>query len=334
MKKPVKILLIILCCLVVLAAAVFTAMKLSAAHRSSPSDVRHYETDNPFVVDRTYISAHRSGGGIAPESTMMAFKNCVESSGFSVETFEFDLHITKDGVLVLLHDDDLDRTSDSEYVFGRPGVRPSEMTFEELRQLNMGADYTDKNGEKPYASLHGDDVPEDLRILSLRQALEYLSSNGDYTYIIEIKDGGDDGRKGVDILWDTLLDLGLERKAVFGTFHKEVSAYVDETYPDMLRSTSIPEVIAFWWAAITGSRSYEPPCRVLQIPFTDDYLKYGINLATATVINYAHSHGMAVQYWTINDPGDMEYLLSMGADCIMTDHPDVLYALMNGRSSQ
>ena len=38
---------------------------------------------------------------------------------------------------------------------------------------------------------------------------------------------------------------------------------------------------------------------------------------------------MAVQYWTINDPGDMAYLASMGADCIMTDYPDVLYSVLH-----
>ncbi|MBE6949527.1 MAG: hypothetical protein E7456_06755 [Ruminococcaceae bacterium] len=84
----------------------------------------------------------------------------------------------------------------------------------------------------------------------------------------------------------------------------------------------------FYIAAITNSDSYEPPCSVLQIPFCDEYLKYGINLGTATVVNYAHEHDMAVQYWTVNDPEEMEYLISIGADCIMTDYPDRLSAVI------
>lgn len=89
-------------------------------YRSDSEDVIAYETDNPFVAadGNTLISAHRSGGGIMPEETMMAFKNCAENENFTVDWFEFDLHITKDNVLVLLHDDTLDRTSDSETVFG------------------------------------------------------------------------------------------------------------------------------------------------------------------------------------------------------------------------
>lgn len=56
----------------------------------------------------------------------------------------------------------------------------------------------------------------------------------------------------------------------------------------------------------------------LQIPTTD----YTVNLGTSRLVNYAHKHDIAVQYWTINDPDEMTYLQSIGADAIMTDVPD------------
>ena len=56
----------------------------------------------------------------------------------------------------------------------------------------------------------------------------------------------------------------------------------------------------------------------LQIPTTD----YTVNLGTSRLVNYAHKHDIAVQYWTINDPEEMAYLQSIGADAIMTDVPD------------
>ena len=112
---------------------------------------------------------------------------------------------------------------------------------------------------------------------------------------------------------------------MFGTFHKEVSEYVDEKYPDLARSTSIAEVFDFWTAALNDDEDYVPPCNVLQIPFCAPYKNLGINLGTAQMINYAHKHNMAVQYWTVNDEEDMKYLIDMGADCIMTDYPDKLY---------
>ncbi|MBQ7810325.1 MAG: hypothetical protein IJ346_05105, partial [Clostridia bacterium] len=49
---------------------------------------------------------------------------------------------------------------------------------------------------------------------------------------------------------------------------------------------------------------------------------YTINLGTSRVVNYAHKHNIAVQYWTINDPAEMARLQKIGADAIMTDVPD------------
>ena len=335
MKKPVKILLkviiIILSVLIVLAAAAFITMKISSKHRSDPADVIKYETTNPLIFDVTQISCHRGGADIMPEESMMAFEACIERDDFEPNAFEFDLHITKDGVLILLHDSTLDRTTDSEFVFGETDVRPENKTYEELRRLNVGAKFVDGNGNTPYADLHGDDVPDNLRIVRLEDVLDYLESQGDFKYIIEIKNGGDLGRQGVDTMFEILKKRNLIEKVAFGTFHQEISDYVDEHYAGVInRSTSQSEVIDFYLAAIFNKKDYVPPCSVLQIPFCAPYLTYGINLGTATCINYAHAHNMALQYWTVNDRADMEYLVSMGADCIMTDSPDVLYDVIYG----
>lgn len=312
--------------IIIILAAGMTAL---GNYHSDPDDVKDYNTTNPYILDKTDISGHRSGGGIAPEETMLAFKNCAENPDFSVDVFEFDLHITKDERLVLLHDDTLDRTSDSEEIFHEKDVRPEDKTYEELRELNMGAKFENENGETPYSELKAEEVPEDLRILLVEDVLDYLMSKGDYKYIIEIKNSGDLGKKGVDLLYKILEDRGIIDKVIFGTFHKEVSAYADENYPLLSRSTSIPEVLEFWRAALTDSEEYEPHCDILQIPYCSPFKNLGLNIGTATVINYAHEHNMAVQYWTVNNEEDMEYLISIGADCIMTDYPDVLYDIVN-----
>ena len=327
-KKILKIAGIVIIVIAVLALAALITIKASSAHRSDPAKVKQYEMTNPHANDITAISAHRSGGGIAPENTMMALKNCAENPDFSISVFEFDLHITADGYLVLLHDDTLDRTSDAQTVFGETDVRPENKTLAELKTLNMGAKFKNDAGEMPFAELTGDAVPEELRILTINETFDYLTAMGDYDFIIEIKNSGDLGRRGVDTLCAVLEERNLFDRVAFGTFHEEISMYVDDTYPQLSRSTSIDEVISFYIAALTGSKSYEPPCTVLQIPFTAKYLDMGINLGTAQVINYAHSHDMAIQYWTINNEEDMHYLVSMGADCIMTDYPDKLYRVM------
>ena len=327
MKNKIKKLAIALCVI----ALVVAATQITGHYHSDPADIQQYDTTNPYILEKTDISGHRSGGGIAPEETMMAFKNCAENESFSINVFEFDLHITKDEKLVLLHDDTLDRTSNSEEVFGEKDTRPEDKTYDELRALNMGAKFETDDGEAPYADLKQSEVSDDLRILCVEDVLDYLTSVGDYKYIIEIKNDGELGKRGVDLLHNILVERNLIDKVIFGSFHKEVSAYVDEKYPDMTRSTSIAEVLDFWRAALTDSDTYEPPCNVLQIPYCAPYTTIGLNIATAKVMNYAHEHNMAVQFWTVNDEDDMQYLIDIGADCIMTDYPDVLYNVKNNK---
>lgn len=238
------------------------------------------------------------------------------------------LHITKDGVLILLHDDTLDRTSDSAEVFGEEDVRPEDKTYEELRTLNMGAKFTAQDGSTPYKGLKGDDVPDDVRIQRVEEVLDYLQAHGDFQYIIEIKNGGDLGKQGVDILYNILKERDLLDDVIFGTFHGEVSKYVDEKYPDLMRSAGIAEVLQFYFASFLGIK-LDVNYVALQIP----YRLAGFNLGTARIINYAHSMDLAVQYWTINDPEDVKYLNSIGADCIMSDDPGMAYRAINGQNS-
>ena len=322
MKAFVRKTLTVLLVLILLLAGVLAVQWF---HQSDPSNVVSYETTNRHIHETTQISAHRSGAGIMPEETMMAFKNCVENSDFLVDIFEFDLHITKDDVLVLLHDDELDRTSDSEEVFGEKNCRPEDKTYEELRQLNMGANFETDSGEMPYAGLKGEKVPEDLRILALDDLLDYLELKGAFTYIIEIKNDGDLGKKGVDILYQTLVDRNMLDRVIFGTFHNEIADYVEETYPDMTRGASPKEVVGFLFAALTGSEKYSPKCEVLQLPYKEGIASGYVNFGTTFFINYAHKNDLAVQYWTINEDSEIRYLISIGADCVMSDYPDLAF---------
>lgn len=288
-----------------------------------------YETTNDEITEygKTLVSAHRSGGGIFPENTMMAFEGCINSDTFRTDIFEFDLHITKDNELIILHDNTLDRTTDAEEVFGTEDVRPEDYTYEEISVLNFGDDFQDENGEMPYSDLEGDEVPENLRAARLSDVLDYLQSNGDFGYIIEIKNGDELGFKAADILYETLKERNLLERAVIGTFNGEVTAYMDENYPDMKRSASIFEVLQVYFYSLLGLDRDEGDYRfdALQIPSGYSVLR----LDTTRLVNYAHRHNIAVQYWTINDEEQMTHLKEIGADCIMSDIPDVAYTILN-----
>lgn len=283
---------------------------------------------NPYITEeKALVSAHRSGKDIAPENTMAAFQYCIESEDFNVDIYEFDLHITKDGKLILLHDSTLDRTTNSVEHFGEEDVKPSEKTYEELRELNFGENFENAEGEYPYRGLRGDDIPDELRAVLLEDVLDYLESNGDFQYIIEIKDAGENGKNACDELYRILKEKELLADVVFGTFNPDVTAYADKNYPDMLRSASAVEAIIFYVLCGYG------------IDVDEDFFKYEalqipseraiIYLNTPRVINYAHKNNIAVQYWTINDADEVEYLNSIGADCIMSDAPDMAYDVIN-----
>lgn len=317
-KKLLKVVLIVVLVLALLGGFLFWFV----TRNTKAAPVSTDDASNPLItpVGITMLSGHRAGGGIAPENTMMALKNCVENSQYELDIFEFDIHLTADGVPVLIHDSTLDRTSDAAEVFGAEGITVGEKTFAQLKQLNMGARFETDAGERPFADLSGEEVPEDLRIVSLEEALTYLESAGEYRYIIEIKNSGETGRKAADILYDTLVKHGCLERTVVGTFNNEVTEYMDAAYPDLPRSAGFNEAIEFYLYSLIGlDRKGGWPFVALQIP-TDDYT---VNLGTSRLVNYAHKNGIAVQYWTINDPEEMAYLQSIGADAVMTDVPDV-----------
>lgn len=318
-KRLLLALLIIILVLAILAGVLFWAVTRDTKAAPISTD----GAANPLItpLGTTMLSGHRAGGGIAPENTMMALKNCVESAEYTLDIFEFDIHLTADGVPVLLHDSTLDRTSNAVEYFGEEEVQVGSKTFAQLKNLNMGEKFTADDGSTPYAGLRDGDIPDDLRIISLSEALEYLESGGGYHYIIEIKNSGDRGYEAADILYDTLVEYGCLDRTIVGTFHNEVTAYLDETYPDMPRSAGVMECVKFYLCSLLDLNVEEGafPFVALQIPTTD----YVINLGTSRVVNYAHKNNIAVQYWTINDPDEMARLQSIGADAIMTDVPDV-----------
>ena len=318
-KKIIGRILLVLLCIVIVIAIIGVAQFY---HRSDPKNRKQYETTNPFITGQTAISAHRSGAGDFPEETLAAFRGCAENADFQVDYFEFDLHMTADDILVLSHDSTLDRVSDAVSVFGAENVLVRDKTLAELKQLNIAAQFVNDAGETPYAGLHGGAVPDELRILSLDEVLDYLTAAGDYHYIIEIKDGGEVGLAAADQLYATLQARGLLDRVIVGSFRDEVASYITANYPDMHRSASPEEVVQFYFAALTGKRDFTCSYDVLQLPFGDAESSFGINLGTATVINFAHANDLAIQYWTVNSEKDMTYLASIGADALITDYPD------------
>ncbi len=317
-----------------IAAAMLIPILLTMGNAGSPdTPVESYpDSDNPYISEYLSpdISAHRSGAGIAPQNTLMAFENIIEQGdALGVDTLEFDVQITADGELVLHHDLTYDGTSNAVEAFGKENVYVSSITFEEAQVLNMGEKFK-VNGEYPYSGLRGDEIPYNLRVVKCDDIIDYIEANcGDkeYRYVIEIKSIGQNGRKAVDKLHSIITERNLQDRVIWSTFAPDVSSYMKSTYPEISRTADAIEAVQFYFYFRMGWElsDVSPSYIALQIPYGSSAFDNIINLGTRELLNYAHKNNIAVQYWTINSEEEVITLTENGADCIMTDYPQMAY---------
>lgn len=327
-----KIVRIVLICLVTIALLVFGLYKLVTYQWQD--EPKEYPSSNQYItkLGETMVSAHRAGKSLFPQGTMMAFEGCVNSEEFETDIFEFDLHVTADEKLIILHDDTLDEVTDAIEYFSKTENYAENYTYDEIHNLNFGEFFKDKDGKTPYKGLRGDAIPDDLRALTVTDALTYLENSGGYYYSIEIKNSGELGFKAADILYDILSDMKLLDRVIIASFDKEILLYIDENYPDLTRIAYNVEAAGLFFDALLdidrpdGYYKFD----VLQVP-PDRYI---VNMGTSKLVNYAHKNNIAVHYWTINDPEIMVFLQNIGADGIITDKPDVAYEVLYSQNEK
>ena len=318
--KAVRILLV---CIVIIAVTIFGLYKL-VTHQWQDEPVE-YTASNQYItgLGDTMIAAHRGGRSLFPQGTMMAFEGCVNSQTFEADIIEFDVQLTADDKLIILHDETLDEVTNAIEHFGKTENYPEDYTYEEISELNFGEFFKGKDGNTPYKGLRGDDIPDNLRAATAKDALTYLENNGEFNYSIEIKSSGESGIRSADILYDLLTEMNLLDKTIVASFNRDVISYLEENYPDLTRTAYNIEVVKLYIDSLfdidrpAGYYKFD----VLQVPPD----KYIVNLGTPKLINYAHKNNVAVHYWTINDAERIRFLQSIGADGIITDKPDIAY---------
>lgn len=311
--------------------------------------------DNPYIVYNTtglLRSAHRAGGVLDPENTMQAIKTCIENKEYEVDVLEFDLHLTKDNELILLHDENFDRTTNSVEVWGREGVLPRDKDLAEIKELNFGywfpyergsVQVEDKRIYKDLSKLPDGKDAKDLRVVTLEEVFKEVGAKktsdlapGEsapkikYNFIIEIKDKGSVGKYAAEQLCKLMNDYNLLDKVVVGTFNGDISDYFDYLNANVYngkinRSAGILEVLKIFLSYLMNRDLGTVKYNVLQIP----YMNWFPFLGSKSFIDYAHKYGIACQFWTINEASQMETLIKNGADCIMSDNPKLLYEVAN-----
>lgn len=250
------------------------------------------------------VFAHQGGEGIRPSNTMLAFDHAVE---IGADVLDADMHITQDGVLVLMHDETVDRTTN-----GKGYIR--DMTFAELQRLDAAYHFSADDGNTfPYRG-QGATVP----------ALEALFQKyPDMHYGIEIKQTP----PAVAVPFCALIrKYHMQDKVLVSSFRKANMEAFRRACPEVATSAVEDEVRLIFFAHLAGLHGLVTPAyQSLQIPERGG----GFLLLTPQFIAAAHSRGLQVQPWTINDDADLRRIMALGVDGINTDFPDQLLAIRN-----
>lgn len=241
---------------------------------------------------RAEMIAHGGGLGHAPPNTLLALERAL---AMDADVFEVDVQQTKDGVMILRHDDTLDRTTNMT-------GRIADYTWAELMTADAGA-RTVIDGER-YAG----------RGIAIPRMDEALSAFPEARWIMEIKNNTEAAALA---MCKEIQDAGAEDRVLVGSFHDQAMAQFRAACPDVATSTSSGEVRNFVIAARLGlSRFVSTPAVAMQLPPEAEE----IDLTHPRVLDAAHARGIRVQYWTINDPEEMRHLLDIGADGLITDY--------------
>lgn len=243
------------------------------------------------------LFGHRGAAGVAPENTLPSFRRALADG---VDVLELDVHATRDGEVVVLHDPTLERTTD--------GTGPvAALTFAELARLDAGHGFSPDAGRTfPFRG-------QGIRVPRLAELLREVP---DVPLNIEIKSEGD-----AIIAAVVAMVRAARARIVLAAEHDGIMQAIRAAAPEVPTSCATGEVAAFIGALQTGEAPQLPDGAIaLQIPasFGD------VTLVDAASVAAAHALGAEVHVWTINDPAEARRLLALGCDGIMTDVPHLV----------
>lgn len=324
-KKGWRILLIILAALVI----IYAVLGLIPRRDNYPIANRMMkEGALPLLI------AHGGGNKEFPDNTLEAFYNA-----YSVDQnvmMETDVSITKDGVLILSHDTTLDRKTN---VTGKiidwnySDLIAQKVDFSYTNPTQDGVlngervRFTDENGNErtPTDVEYPEGVaPRDEKVF-LATTLEDLLTAFPHNRInVEIKQSGELGMTAMKEALRLLEKYDAWDRVVLASFHNEIYA----EYQRLQKAGEVPEsfmcspgvagVAKFYLLQLFNADLFhnDSMC-VFQLPTEYSIIK----LSTERLVQKMHDHNLAVHFWTINDPEEMEFLIGIGADGIMTDYP-------------
>jgi len=235
--------------------------------------------------------AHRGASNAAPANTLAAFEKAVE---LGADGIEFDVHLSADGIPVVIHDFSVDSTTDGS-------GRVADLTLAQLEQLDAGSSFD--------PAFAGERIP------TLEKVLETF---GDRLLLnIELKDLSlrDSGLERAVIA--QIEQRGLGNRVILSSFNpfslrraKKIAPHIPV---GLLYASSLPLPLRRAWLAHLFPHEARHPEHTM---------------VDARYLAWARRRGYQVNTWTVNDPDEMHRLISLGVDSIITNVPDVLCGIL------
>ncbi|MFC4452259.1 glycerophosphodiester phosphodiesterase [Deinococcus sonorensis] len=268
----------------------------------------HAGTANPYIVNEPWILAHQGGEDLWPSNTLLAFQQAAQ---LGVNMLDTDMHATRDGVLVLSHDETVDRLTD-----GQGRIR--DLTLAQLKTLDAGYRFTPDGGQSyPYRG-------QGLTIPTLDEA---LSAHPELPWTIEIKQ---DTPSIAEPFCAELRQRGMTGRVVVASFSDKAMQDFRRTCPEVATSMTERELRPLVLLSKVGlSRLAGTPGQLAQVPARSG----SIEVVTPSFVRQMHALGVAVHVWTINDPAEMRRLLDLGVDGLDTDRPDLMRQVLQERGA-
>lgn len=265
-------------------------------------------------ADAPLVIAHQGGNQEAPGNTMAAFDRAV---AVGADALEFDVALTADGELVIIHDLTVDRTTD-----GSGAV--SELTISELARLDAAFGLEDESGRPIRDPALNPFIGQGIGVPALR---DLFARHPQMPMLIEIKNDGELGSSAAAELASLIDEYNRADRTIVASFHEDsLVAFRDASGGSVVTSASQGEMIPYYAFFRLGWRPFNnrPPFAALQLPTTFDVGPITLDLTTASFRRYTTRRGLPIHYWTINDDAEMVRLAQLGAAGLITDRPEAM----------
>lgn len=241
-------------------------------------------------TEGTKVWAHRGASGYVPENTLEAFKKAAKMGADGVE---LDVQLSKDGELVVIHDEIVDRVS------GENGF-VKDYSLKELKRLNV--------------SKHMPSYDKKTRIPTLDEVFELLK-NTELTINIELKNGIINYKGLEKKVLELVEEYDMLDRIWCSSFNHESIVRVKKLCPDMRCGLLFSDIIVnpAEYAANLGVEALHPAT-------------YHMN--DENYIDKAHGRSLRTHIWTVNDKHEMKALAKAGADTIITNYPDIAVEML------